>query len=240
MRKPRRRWLLAGAAALLLLYLLTTGVRVESVQVWARKPVPAVAAGTLRGASVRETMAPGEIRVLSNRADLISAGDALVEIVLPPTADPFGVRVEVEGRDVTGAFERRDDGRYVGLVTGLVDGPNELTAHVSGVGSQRIAITNHPRGGPVFSGPQLQPWICTTQDHGLGPALDAQCNAPTRVVYVYQPIGKEAGDYQDYDPKNPPNDVATIPVMIALVAFTIGFHAEMVPFSVTKMKVEGR
>jgi hypothetical protein len=36
-----------------------------------------------------------QIRVLSNRADLVSGGDALVEVV------PAGARVEVGGRDVT-------------------------------------------------------------------------------------------------------------------------------------------
>src|SRR5213596_3197339 len=45
-----------------------------------------------------------DIKVLSNRADLISGGDALVEIVLPAGVDPASVRVDVDGRDVTAAF----------------------------------------------------------------------------------------------------------------------------------------
>ena len=65
---------------------------------------------------------PVEIKVLSNRADLVSGGDALVEVVLPPGAP--AAMVDVDGRDVTAAFARRADGRFVGLVTGLAVGPN--------------------------------------------------------------------------------------------------------------------
>jgi hypothetical protein len=42
-----------------------------------------------------------QIEVLSNRADLISAGDALVEIELPAGTDPSGVVVTDDGRDVS-------------------------------------------------------------------------------------------------------------------------------------------
>ena len=45
------------------------------------------------------------------------------------------------------------------------------------VGAQ-ITITNHPIGGPVFAGPQIQPWTCEAG------ATDAQCNLPT--AYAYQ------------------------------------------------------
>lgn len=208
MRKPSRRWIVAGAVALVVLAILGSRGSKESVRVWVTRPLP-VSAGTVDRSAERSAGATGEIRVLSNRADLISGGDALVEIVLAPETDPSGVRVDASGRDVTSAFASRADRRYVGLVTGLLDGANELTAHVPGVASQRITIANHPKGGPVFSGPQLQPWICTTEEHDLGPALDAQCNAPTKVTYVYQPQGNKPGDYEDYDPKRPAEDVAT-------------------------------
>src|SRR4051794_33696180 len=91
-----------------------------------------------------------EIKVLSNRADLISGGDALVQVVLPEGADPSKVRVDVDGRDVTSAFRVRPDGRFLGLVPGLVAGENLLTVHGSGA-SAEVTITNHPIGGPFFS-----------------------------------------------------------------------------------------
>ena len=143
-----------------------------------------------------------EIVVLSNRADLISGGEALVEIVLPAYLNPSaGVKVDVDGRSVTSAFAKRADGRYYGLVTGLKIGDNLLRAVVPGA-SASITIKNHAIGGPVFSGPQVQPWTCsTTSNPSLGPALDAQCNAPTQYRYMYRTT---AGQFAAYDPSAPP------------------------------------
>ncbi len=198
------RWLL-GVVTVSGLLAMATCERRPSVIVWGAKPQPPLATGH----ATRPELAPGELRVLSNRADLISGGDALVAIGLPTGAVPGDVRVDLDGRDVTGQFALRADGRYTGRLTGLASGPNQLTAQVPGLGAQRITITNHPLGGPVFAGPQLQPWLCTTDDNDLGPALDEQCNAPTKIEYVYQPQGKKPGSYEDYDPSNPPEDVAS-------------------------------
>jgi hypothetical protein len=120
-----------------------------------------------------------QIRVLSNRADLISGGDALVEIVAPAGADVAEVAVDDDGRDVTGAFSLDSAARFRGLVTGLDDGPNVLTARLPDGRGARLTIVNHPKGGPVFSGAQVMPWRCTTTENGLGPPQDAQCNAPS-------------------------------------------------------------
>ena len=145
-----------------------------------------------------------EIFVLSNRADLVSGGDALIEIRLPAKARarPEDVRVDVDGRDVTSTFAVRADGRFTGLITGLADGVNVVTAHVPNGPGARITITNHPIGGPIFSGRQVQPWTCnTTSSPSLGPALDAQCNAPTQYRYMYRTT---TGQFAAYDPTQPP------------------------------------
>src|SRR2546430_11493634 len=89
-----------------------------------------------------------DIAVLSNRADLISGGDALIEVVLPAGVDPARVRVDVDGRDVTAAFGVRPNGRYMGLVTGLAERANVLTARAPDGSGASITITNHPIGGP--------------------------------------------------------------------------------------------
>src|SRR4051794_16543937 len=68
------------------------------------------------------------IQVLSNRADLISGGDALVSVVVPSGISPDAVHVRIGKRDVTGAFEKRGDGRLEGLVKDMAAGPNVLTA----------------------------------------------------------------------------------------------------------------
>ena len=86
----------------------------------------ALSAATLFATAAVATAAPAsggvEIKVLSNRADLVSDGDALVEVVRPAGTNPDSVRVELNGQDVVGDFALRPDGRFVGLVDGLDEG----------------------------------------------------------------------------------------------------------------------
>ena len=140
-----------------------------------------------------------EIKVLSNRADLVSGGDALVEVVLPTGAAVEGLRVDVDGRDVSSSFKQRADGRVVGLISGLKDGDNVVTAR-NGRAGARLTITNYPIGGPIFSGQQVQPWVCATPTaqpatdtspatnaSGLSTAAtDAQCNVASEDRLFYR------------------------------------------------------
>ena len=152
------------------------------------------------------------IDVLSNRADLISADDALVQVVVPPDVATSAVRVALNGTDVTGAFGVDAAGRFVGLVTGLLIGDNHLEAFVAPPTLKQaaeITITNYPIGGPVFSGAQLLPFICartvatpvtvtvpntalsgtaTTRVSGLNAdPTDDRCNAASKFTLFYQP-----------------------------------------------------
>ena len=143
------------------------------------------------------------LEVLSGRADLVSGGDALV------AAQVSGpVTVDVDGVDVTSAFALRPSGRLEGLVRGLKVGENVLTVRDAAGAGKRITLTNHPIGGPIFSGPQVTPYACNpnASNPPLGPATDAQCNAPTRVEWLYR---NAAGQFLPYDPAAPPADVAT-------------------------------
>jgi hypothetical protein len=141
------------------------------------------------------------IDVLSNRADVISAGDALVEVKIPAGVRPADVHVFDDSREVTSSFAIRSNGRFEGLVTGLSVGRNVLTARSAGTADASITVTNHPNGGPVFSGPQVQPWVCQST------ATDAQCNQPPSYQYRYK--SSVTGQFTGYDPNNPPSDVAT-------------------------------
>jgi hypothetical protein len=145
------------------------------------------------------------IRVLSNRADLVSEGDAYVRISLPKDASFADLRVSVGRRNVTRSFAVRGNGRILGVVTGLRNGKNVLTVKLTDGRGARLTITNHPKGGPVFSGPQVKPWVCGTSDAGLGKARDNKCNAPTKVTY--QCMGDNG--FESYDPKSPPSDCHT-------------------------------
>ncbi len=153
------------------------------------------------------------ITTLSNRADLVSGGDALVEIKLPPVGSASTLKVDLNGTDVTSAFTTRSDGRIVGLVTGLKDGANTITALSSNDSFARsqLTITNHAKGGPVLLGAQTTPWICATPvptaASGATPstnasgltttATDAQCNIATEFKLFYRtttPVSVAAGD----------------------------------------------
>ena len=86
-------------------------------------------------ATAASALAEVSIQVLSNRADMISGGDALVEVVMPPglkinpaLASSF-VTGDVDGVPLaSGSIAPRTDGRVYGLVTGLKNGNNVLTS----------------------------------------------------------------------------------------------------------------
>jgi len=153
-----------------------------------------------RGAARSAPTAP-TISVLSNRADLISSGEALVAVTLPAGTDPQKVKVRLGNRDVTSQFGLRENGQYEGLVTGLIVGTNTLTAVLPNGATATQKIVNHAAGGPLFSGPQVKPWVCQNG------SKDAQCNAPA--TYSYQYKSSVTGGFQAYDPSNPPSDMAT-------------------------------
>jgi hypothetical protein len=144
-----------------------------------------------------------QIKTLSNRADLISGGDVLVEIVIPPGSSTGTVHVTAGATDVSAAFSHRPDGRTLGVITGLANGSTEIKADLGGKQGASLTVTNHPVGGPVFSGTQITPWVCATPlgavpdpatpddtgsfDSGLSsPKTDDQCNAPTEFKLYYR------------------------------------------------------
>jgi hypothetical protein len=149
-----------------------------------------------------------QIEVLSNRADLISGGEALVAIVPPSRVGARKVKAFLNGRNVTHDFAVRADRRFYGLLSGLRDGSNLVVARAPDGSGAQLRIDNHPIGGSIFSGFQIQPWACTTASNGLGPATDARCDARTKFSYMYMPTHAALG-FQPYDPANPPSGVAT-------------------------------
>lgn len=157
----------------------------------------APAGGTISGGT-----AEAVIQVLSNRADLISDGDALVELVFAPGADPSKAKVTLNGSDITSAFAQRPNGRTMGLVTGLQLGRNVLQVGSSGAPGTVSIITNYPNSGPIFSGPQFERHFCQEG------AVDAACNQPAQYTYLYKSSNPDQTGLLPYDPENPPDDVA--------------------------------
>ena len=159
-----------------------------------------------------------EIRILSSRADMVTGGDALLEI---SGASPGSLSVKVNGADVTAAFRSRGDSNaLIGRVTGLDLGKNVVKAKAKG-GSAKIELVNHPHTGPVFSGPHQHPFVCETESAGLGAPLDDDCSIETRIAYYYrsteEPGAGSRADgqrriprgFKPFDPSAPrPSDIA--------------------------------
>lgn len=144
------------------------------------------------------------VTTLSNRADLVSGGSALVEVKVPAMVAATSLKVDRDGTDITPLFVTRADGRIVGLVTGLINGNNTITASSTSNTFQgaRLVITNHPQGGPVLLASQTTPWVCATpvatpavgntpatNASGLSTAAtDAQCNIATEFTLWYRTL----------------------------------------------------
>jgi hypothetical protein len=177
----------------------------------------AVAASGILAASVAafSTVTSGDpppadvgIKTLSSRADLVSGGDALVQITLKHENRNHPVSIILNGYDVASAFRPGDaPDTMTGLVTGLNLGKNTLQVQgngSSGLKNASLEITNYPITGPIISGPHEVPYICTTEDFQIysgvlgllvpdtttfGPSLDADCSAATKITYLYMPVG---------------------------------------------------
>src|SRR5258706_11066520 len=108
-------------------------------------------------AAAVQASASFSVHVLSNRADLITGGEALASVTLPRAIAPSSVTVTLNGSNVTNEFALRPNGSYEGLVDGLHPGANSLRAEAPGGLSSQVAIEDHPIGGPLFSGPQVKP-----------------------------------------------------------------------------------
>jgi len=131
------------------------------------------------------------IATVSTRADLVSGGDVLVRIDVPRSVALSDLEVRVNGAIVSGAFLPDSSGdALVGLVSGLNDGDNVLTAAT--IRSRpsrhaRLAIRNSPSSGPIFGGPHQSPWICETAASGLGPPpASGPCAVPTIQEWFYR------------------------------------------------------
>jgi hypothetical protein len=193
-------------------------------------------AASLAGAAPADARMPApRIEVLSNRADLVSGGDAFVRVTLPRGVGSSRLRLTAGRRNVTGVLGPTGPRQLEGVVSGLPVGRTALVARIRRGSAARLVVTNHPIGGPVFAGPQIQPWTCQAG------AQDAQCNQPPSFRFLYLPKGAPTqggavpgttsngagpGPFQPYDPKNPPSpdsiatttttDGVTVPFVVRL------------------------
>ncbi len=145
--------------------------------------------------------------------------------------NPNGSRwsAELNRRDVTQYFRRPNEGNnLLALMTGLSMGKNTLRIKINGDVRSKLEMIDHPISGPIFSGPHQEPFICQTEENGLGRALDSQCNVEPLVRYYYKSnetaqvsaqqatagefgsqLGHFSKGFKAYDPSGPfPSDMA--------------------------------
>ena len=140
------------------------------------------------GPSLAATTHDFELEVLSSPATMVTGGDALVRLTIPRTVPLHKATVSVNGTDVTSTLELDAAARTLtGMVSGLRLGANTLSADSNGRGRGRptasLTLVNHLTTGPIFSGPQQQPFVCKTQTQaGLGfPKVDNQLGIGMRL-----------------------------------------------------------
>ncbi len=128
-----------------------------------------------------------EVRVLSSRYDLVSGGDALVEVKASEGAKASDLTITLNGHQLTKPLKfDQPTNTLTGLVTGLNDGSNILQARAPGGYSISQPLINHPASGPVLSGPLLKPFECKTKEAGLGDPTDENCSAPMKYEWFYK------------------------------------------------------
>jgi len=161
----------------------------------------ALALSGLTGVTAADPRHGFTVDVASNtKAEFVSGGDVLVRV-----SRGDHVRVRRNGTDVTASFTAQPDGTLLGVVRGLRDGANTITATARGKHAS-VRVVNHPLSGPVFSGPQQVPFYCQTEVFGLAPAQQPLCEAPTVVRFEYRTTG---GEFKTLaDPASRPADLA--------------------------------
>lgn len=122
--------------------------------------------------------------VISSAPDQVSGGDARLALASDTEGALDEATLEINGDAVDmGMFAAVGD-RLEGVVAGLALGENTLViSHPDHGELATLTLKNHPRQGPIFSGPQQQPFVCTAQEQlGVQPLVDAD-EAPGFPVY---------------------------------------------------------
>ena len=151
------------------------------------------------------------LEAVSNRADLISSGNILVRVTLPPNVAANQAVLMLNGQPLANPLHPAPDGRgYLALVTGMNLGQNTLMLAAGG-GTLQLDITNHPTRGPIYLGSSSATLdLHHRRINGLGAPLDANCNAPDALRVLLQEHRNAAGCSSLTIPpiRRPPSQIA--------------------------------
>lgn len=122
------------------------------------------------------------LRVLSGAPQWVSGGDARIEVRAPRSLHER-LEIWINGAKTGQALASDGKQRLEGVVSGFADGANRLEVRLSDADDRgrwhgprvlaSLRITNYPITGPMLSGPQQHPFVCTTNQFGLQPKVDA-------------------------------------------------------------------
>ena len=176
---------------------------------------------------------PGTLTILSSAPDQVSGGDVKVAIDLPE--GHLGSIILLNNELVTSGLQRSGN-RVSGRLDGLRVGENPLRVWHFRFFEGRFFLEsggmadliNHPITGPMFSGPQQQPFVCTVvSEFGIQPNVDRSsppgfrvyddddnvvgystyCSIDSFVTYHYRTDGGAWADWPDDG--SMPDDLAT-------------------------------
>jgi Tannase-like family of unknown function (DUF6351) len=186
----------------------------------------AVAAAALlaQGVTAANGPPPGtqgqlRLRVVSSPPELVSGGDARVEVTVPASVPFSAVELTLNGSDVSSVFGPDPEGGHQleGVVTGLPDGASTLRAWVPGPGNAapdrvELRLVNHPLEGPMFSGPRQEIFLCATSGNAANAALppiapSETCSTATLTGFFY----RSATGWSPYTPGSSPGDALPVP-----------------------------
>jgi hypothetical protein len=147
------------------------------------------ASASARGTGDRDI----RVDVLSSAPERVTGGDAMIRVRVGDRIRLSDVHVRRNGVDVTSSLTPDTAaGQLVGVVTGLVLGRNTIVAYDLAGHVGALSLRNHPISGPVFSGPQQYPFLCRTEQAGLGqPIVDNQ-DAQGLRVFALNPDGTKS------------------------------------------------
>ncbi|GAA4402744.1 DUF6351 family protein [Quisquiliibacterium transsilvanicum] len=139
-----------------------------------------------------------KLSVLSSAPQWVSGGDARIEV---RAAKGLHDKLELwlNGARVQTVLQSKDD-RLEGVISGLAVGENRLEVrHRSSGERDTLVLTNWPITGPMFSGPQQHPFVCTAvQNLAPAPALRLLVDSVSQPGYrVTDADGKLLGYSRD-------------------------------------------
>lgn len=117
------------------------------------------------------------LEILSGPAEWVSGGDARIAVHLDG-GDLEALQLWLNGERIEPQRVRAGATHVEGIVAGLEEGNNQLELRHPRHGViDSLALVNHPLQGPMFSGPQQYPFVCTA-DTEIGAQLRVDVAEP--------------------------------------------------------------